>query len=280
MQTLDFKRGCRWSACLLALALVTAITATAQPIIKPGIDLLQTLSATGTTVSFASNPIPPGFFCSDSAAFTGSISFHGQPLATDPPGIAGTSDTIVERLHEADLSSGMATVPVVVRAMNLFGDGVVQIQCAGGLTRWVVNACTCDPQPITQIKINLDDPGCGCGRFTGDLIVNVCLTFTNIDTGEVRGPIQQKVPLAIEGMPWCEKGGPGSLAVSQPFLVDTTCNGDPNLALPCTSNFAPGWFCGAPDCWTIFADLTTCHKNPNPDDDHDHCINPVCGKRQ
>ena len=57
-------------------------------------------------VDFAKNPIPAGFFCSESAPFPGRVGFRGEPLVTGTPVALGAIDTIVQRRPMRSSTSG------------------------------------------------------------------------------------------------------------------------------------------------------------------------------
>ncbi|HEV8578686.1 MAG TPA: hypothetical protein VGX68_06340 [Thermoanaerobaculia bacterium] len=267
---------------LLALGALLAIPSLAQPTINRGVDLLETAGSGATGVDFASNPIPAGFFCPGSAPFTGSVGLQGVPLATVPPGVAGNADTIVERLTAGVFSGGTATFAVVLRALRLTSINDVEIFCPDeGPTFWRVDACSCGLQPTSKLTVKID-PACGtCGTANGTLSLQVCLRFTRVDTGQTAGPISQNLTLNLANMSWCYRPGTSTTVVSETFGVDSNCDGQPDLTLPPSSNFHPGWSCAtqAGDCWAQYAALTHCHKNFTNPGAHDHCINPVCGKR-
>ncbi len=288
------------ASCLLSVCALLSLPALAAPppwpTIQKGVDLFETSQAGGTQVDFSFNPIPAGFFCPGSPAFTGIVNLKGVPLTTSSAGVAGSADTIVERLADGVFNSaGSATIPVVVRALRLVGTNTIQVVCpsASGtsvLTQWRVDSCLCGCgsgtaanglQPITTLKLKLDQ-SCGCGVADGTLELNVCLRFTRLDTGQTVGPISQTITLAVNGLPWCPNAGNGDIVVASPFGVDTNCDGRPDLQLSGTSNFHPGRSCTTQglDCWTQYASLTHCHENYDNPDAHDHCVNPVCGKRQ
>lgn len=205
----------------------------------------------------------------------------------------GSADTIVERLADGVFNSaGSATVPVVVRALRLTGTDVIKVYCpeAGGYTEWNVDACLCGCgedsstdhlQPITTLKLKVNET-CGCGVANGTLELDICLRLTNLKMGQTAGLIPQKIVLGIKDMPWCPDAGNGDIVISSPFGVDTNCDKKPDLQLPGTSNFHPGRNCANQnvDCWTQHASLTSCHENYDNPNAHDHCVNPVCGKRQ
>ena len=265
-------------ACTLALGVFLVSAAMAQPTIAPGVDVFQTSTGTPTFADFSTNPIPAGFFCPGSAPFTGSIQLKGVPLSTAPAGATANGDIVVERTAAGVFSGGVATIPVVVRALRLTGVNNLTITCGDGSTTvWRVDTCLCGQQPTTSITVKVDQ-ACGCGHFNGTLQLRICLTFTNLRTGAVAGPVTQTVKMNIVNMPWCPNPGAGEPSVP-PFNVDTNCDGLPDRQLPGSSNFHPGWNCGnqGVDCLTQYASLTHCHDGPTPT--HKLCVNPICGKQ-
>lgn len=254
--------------------------ATAAAPVTPGVDAFQTASGPGktTSVDFAATPIPANFFCAGSPPFSGRVDLVGEPLATNPGGIAAGSDTLVERLQEASFGSGPVTVPVKVRALRLASASNIAINCTTGPTQWRLSVCECGNQPTTDITVKVDQE-CGCGHFDGSLKIKTCLRFTNVADNTVKGPVTQDVDLKISSMPWCPKPVPGALQINSPFTVKD-CDGN-EVKVRGTSNFFPGYSCAeqAPgvDCLTKHADLTQCHEGPSPD--HQHCVNPVCGRQ-
>lgn len=267
------------TGCTLALAVFLTAAAVAQPPILKGVDVFQTgTGANPTYVDFSIDPIPADFFCPGSAPFLGQLKLQGVPLTTNPPGVAGNGDVIVERLKDGNFVNGIARIPVIVRALRLTGVEYLTVACADGTaTTWRVDTCLCKDQRVTEITVTVDQ-ACGCGHFDGELSLNVCMTFTNVDTGQVLGPIQRKIVLKISNMPWCPDPGAGDLVISSPFKVATRCGREPDLELQGTSNFHPGRDCNNlhGDCWAQYANLTHCHEGPSKD--HQHCVNPICGK--
>lgn len=271
--------------CTLALAALLASPVLAQPAIPRGVDVFETGSGTGTNVNFAANPIPAGFFCPGSAPFTGLVNLKGVPLATLPAGAAGSADTVVERLADGVFAGGVTNIPVAVRAMRLVSTSDIQVICPSSsgtaqTTFWRVSTCLCGTQPTTTLTVKVDQ-ACGCGHANGRLDLRICLTFTRIDTGETRGPISQNISLALSDMPWCPNPGNGQTVLASSFAVDTNCDNQPDRTLVSGKGFYPGWSCAdlATDCWTQYAHLTHCHPNYTNPGAHDHCVNPVCGRR-
>jgi hypothetical protein len=274
---------------LLALGALLAIPALAQPTLNPGTVLLSTPAGAGTAVDFAGTPLPADFFCPGSAPFGGVVPLQGVPLATNPPGIAGGADTIVEHLTTGTFSGGVASFAAVLRAMHLRSSGNLSIVCGDGTTTsWRVDVCACGPQTATKIVAKLD-PACNnCGTAGGTLAVSVCVTFTDVNSGRVLGPVRQNLTMNLVNSttgptPWCFKAGQNEPVANVPFQVDTNCDNQPDLTVRPSANFHTGYKCATQgaDCLALFGSLTHCHENfSDPTSDHLHCVNPVCDKRQ
>ncbi|MEM9553398.1 MAG: hypothetical protein AAGC60_04010 [Acidobacteriota bacterium] len=268
------------------LALCIGTPGFGQPIIEAGTDVWET--GDGTFYDFAADPLPANFFCQGSQVFKELIKFSGVPVITNPPGVAGNGDTIVERFHDVDLSGGAGVTDVAVRAMSLRGQNLVTVFCDSGPQQFEVRACTCGEQPITQIRIEDDGQGCGCGTFSGSLALNVCISFTNVNTGAVVGPVQRPVILNVDKNNWCDRG-PGSNEIANAYHVGVDCpswidcSDRSMIAVSPTSNFHPGWSCDTVSsglsCLDLFGDLTTCHSSFGQAP-HEHCVNPVCCGRK
>ena len=182
----------RKSAILLlgvCLALVVAVPSqaaapgpvTAIDSVPAGFDFWQTLGSGATQYSFQNDPLPAGFFCRGSKAFTGTISFEGVPLASDPPGILGTTDTILERLDEAVFNQdGLAQSRVVIRALQLRGIDQVTTSCGA----WTAAAGLAGDQPVSHMTFRRTSK-LG-GEFDADLRIKVNVVFTNVRSGETR----------------------------------------------------------------------------------------------
>src|SRR5882757_702119 len=84
----------------LILAVISGSPLFAGEVIHQGVDLWMTVAGFAQT-SFADQPIPAGFFCEGSQAFTGKVKFKGAPLTVEPAGSLGSIDTVVRRLDDA-----------------------------------------------------------------------------------------------------------------------------------------------------------------------------------
>jgi hypothetical protein len=271
-------------AALAVAAVLAGGPAVAQPTIVHGTDVFQTSTTTTapTVADFSASPIPAGYFCPGSAAFTGQIPLVGTPLITQPPGVAANGDTIVERLTDGVFNSaGVAIMQVQVRALQLASASTLTVHCGSGRpdTHWNVAACLCGNQPVTQIQAKVDQT-CGCGHFDGQLNLNVCLTFTEASSGQVLAPIQQAIGLTINHTAWCPKPGLGQPVIANAFIVQD-CH--TQTSLPPNSNFFPAWTCATQGagqtCWQLYANLTECHSAYDPANPfHQHCTNPICGR--
>jgi hypothetical protein len=99
---------------------VTPLLAAPSPVIPRGVDTFTTVADGNTFYDFSQNPIPAGFFCKRSAAFTGRIALRGVPLATDVPGSLHGRDTVLERLDDAAFDdSGVAVTRLQFKALSL-----------------------------------------------------------------------------------------------------------------------------------------------------------------
>ncbi len=235
-------------------------------VIDPGMDLLETPPG-GTT--FDHMTLPAGFFNTDdtgtlacgpsggtSDAYTAGIPLRGTPLSTDPPGILGPTDTIVQRPGGAYLPgpNTSATVPIEIVALSLVSEQPIVVTHNGGLssTRWNVQLCksATTQQQGTATITKSACPGEG-GTFTSTLPVLPVLTFREIDPpgcvitydfGALGLP-----PIVLNSTKghWYPQYPPALNLIQDPFggnLVDGDCDGafDP-APLPATSpNFVVG----------------------------------------
>jgi len=122
-------RKLRFAVWLFAFALAAAPALALDSTIYNGIDLWTTRGDGATFADFATNPIPAGFFCAKSAAFSGRIPMQGVPLATGVPGVLGKTDTIVQRLDDAVFNKkGVAFTRLQVRAMTFMSIAPVKTE--------------------------------------------------------------------------------------------------------------------------------------------------------
>ncbi len=77
--------------------------------------------------------IPANFFGSGSDPFMGTVMFGSMPIGYYQGMYLGTTDTIVGRTQAADLSSGMATVPIELKALSLVSVNPITVTDHGGL---------------------------------------------------------------------------------------------------------------------------------------------------
>ncbi|HSS52896.1 MAG TPA: hypothetical protein VLX28_28465, partial [Thermoanaerobaculia bacterium] len=158
----------------LALALAAAPVLAAE-VIPSGVDFWAT-AAGHTHTSFASNPIPAGFFCKDSKPFTGRIAFRGEPLKAEPAGSLDGADTIVRRLDDASFNGQKEAVTrIQFLALSLVSMKPIDTGC--GL--YNVKARLDGVQPTTNMKIvHASTNG---GSYVAPLALNVRLIFTPVN---------------------------------------------------------------------------------------------------
>jgi hypothetical protein len=245
----------------VALVAVLLATPAAAETIVNGIDVWQTPGDGRTFVDFATEPIPGGFFCAGSAAFTGRIPFRGVPVATEPAGVLGVADTVVRRLDDASFVRGgfaqaeirgadgavrehgpgffnrrgeVATTRIQVQALSFEGLSPVRTSCG----RFRVRASLAGEQPVTDMVIVRERDG--GGHFFAPLALNVKLTFTPVRGG---GPVELTravhFPAKLD-TEWAADPEGGVVRYEGSVRVDTDADGVADRELPGTSNFAAG----------------------------------------
>jgi hypothetical protein len=227
--------------CVLTLTVLAALPAAAASVrsIQNGIDVWHTAGDGTTFVKFDKNPIPKGFFCAKSAAFTGRIVLQGRPLTTGTPGELGGADTIVQRLDDATFDGrGEATTRIQLKALQLESVAPIKTACGDFNVRVALNGT----QPTTKMRI-IKESETG-GRFVAPLKVQYRVSFF-----PVAGAPTQRIELVrsftlapATNATWgaVEKGRAGSRQAT--LLVDTDGDQVPDTYLPKTSgNFQPGW---------------------------------------
>jgi hypothetical protein len=245
----------------------------ADPVIRRGIDTFTTTADGSTVYDFAYSPIPAGFFCKSSKAFTGRVALKGLPLETGAPGQLHGADTVIERLDDAVFgANGTAVTRIQFRALSLVSIAPLKTSC-GSYHLYVSLA---DQQRVTTMRINrTEDWG---GNFVAPLAVNARMTF--IPVKPARGKAARKLELTgsftfpASPIPWSLAGGEATKRLGGSVFVDT--NGDlaPDTVLFGTSNFWPGW---SPDvvqtkaCYTC--EPRECHIDTATG--KEHCTGPI-----
>jgi hypothetical protein len=171
------SRGMIFCTLLLVIAAVPAMAERPIDRVPAGVDYWQTLSSGATAYDFSTNPIPAGFFCAGSAPFKGRVNFEGVPLHTEPAGILGTTDTIIERLSDAVFDdNGTARTLIRGRALNLRATETLKTSCG----RFKVTANLTDNQPTSPMVFHSENKY--GGTFDAQLRLRVRVNFTNVDT--------------------------------------------------------------------------------------------------
>jgi hypothetical protein len=210
----------------------------AEPDIQRGIDVFTTPADGRTYYDFSETPIPAGFFCDSSQAFTGRVAFKGLPLATAAPGQLRGGDTVIERLDNAVFDAkGTAETRIQFRALSLVSIAPLKTSCGA----FHVYVSLGGRQRVTKMSIlRTQDNG---GSFVAPLAVNARMTFVPVKS--TRNKAARK--LALTGrFTFPPKALPWSLATSAvkktagSVVVDTNGDQTPDTRLPGTSNFAPG----------------------------------------
>jgi len=225
----------QFTLCVALLALLAA-PASAQ-MIEEGIDLWRTRGDGSTYASFAVDPIPAGFFCAGSQAFTGRIEFEGVPIATQPEGALNLTDTVIHRLDDAVFNEhGVATTRIQMAAMQFTGVQPFRNGCG----TFQVGVELDGEQPITEMKIIRERVN--GGTYIAPIHVNVKITFTPVDHGGDTLAVTRQLELgAAANATWATRPDPGFTEFGREVTVDSDSDGLADLTLPGTStNFFAG----------------------------------------
>jgi hypothetical protein len=261
----------RTKGILLALAAVLLLSISPLPadlVIERGIDVFTTTANGKTHYNFAKNPIPAGFFCKGSPAFTGRVTLKGLPLETEIPGQLRGADTIVERLDDAVFDeSRTASTRVRFRALSLVS--IAPIKTACGAYHVYITLSGKQRETVMRIR-QTHERG---GSFVAPLSVGVRLSFVPVKKGG--SPRNLELPGRVnfrpQAMPWSFADG-REKSIGR-VVVDT--NGDmiPETLLAGTSNFAAGW---APDAAVAVKGCTMCEPEMcHTNSGEEHCTGPV-----
>jgi hypothetical protein len=214
----------------------------ADPTIRRGIDVFTTRADGRTYHDFAQQPIPAGFFCNASKAFTGRVALKGLPLATQTPGQLRNTDTIVERLDDAVFNArGVAETRVRFRAVSLVSIAPIKTACGDFHVYVTLNG----PQRVTTMSINRTQSG--GGTFSAPLAVNARMTFIPVKkpVKSATGRSARKWELTASFtfpatlVPW-SLGNEATMKRISSAVVDTNGDLTPDTRLPGTSNFVAG----------------------------------------
>ncbi len=224
---------------VLALSFLLGLSPlAADPMIQRGIDVFVTPADGKTFYDFAHSPIPAGFFCKGSKAFTGRVAFKGLPLTTAPAGQLWNTDTVVERLDDAVFDDkGSAVTRLEFRALSLVSIAPVKTACGAFHAYVSLNG----KQRVTTMNIVRTQQG--GGDFIAPLAADVRITFIPVKPARNKGARKLELTgsftFPASPLPWSLT--PGGLAKRMgPVSVDTDGDLNPDALLPGTSNFSAG----------------------------------------
>jgi hypothetical protein len=243
----------------------------ADSVIQRGFDVFTTVGDGKTFYDFSRNPIPAGFFCERSKAFTGRVEFKGLPLATQTPGALGGADTIIERLDNAAFDEkGVGVTRLRFRALSLVSSAPVKTACGA----FHVYVSLAGKQRVTTMSILRTQEG--GGTFTAPLAVDVRMTFIPVKPAQTRNTrkleLKADFTFPAHPLPWSFRSG--VRAKKTGAVVDTDGDLAPDTLISGTSNFAAGrspelqWgWENCPSCATY-----TCHSAGT---EEEHCYSDV-----
>jgi hypothetical protein len=200
------------------MAVLAALPAVAEkPVdrVPAGVDYWQTLSFGATAYSFEKEPLPAGFLCAGSAPFKGVVEFEGVPLRTEPAGILGTTDTVIERLDDAVFDRrGIAKSRLRARALSIQSTTPVKTPCGD----FKVSAGLAENQPVTSITFRRDNKFGGI--FNADLRLRIRIDFANLQSGKISS-VEREVYLPTVGDAPFACGKAAQVACAQQFEPNT-----------------------------------------------------------
>lgn len=210
----------------------------AEPMIQRGIDVFTTTADGTTFYDFAHNPIPAGFFCKSSKAFTGRVALKGLPLATKAPGDLWGGDTVVERLDDAVFdANGVAVTRIRMRALSMVSIAPLKTAC-GAFHLYISLAGN---QRVTEMTIHRTEEG--GGSFVAPLSVDVRMTFIPVkparNSGATKLELTGTVTFPGNPIPWSFTRSARTKRIGS-VVVDINGDQAPETLLPATSNFSAG----------------------------------------
>jgi len=258
----------------LAVVLLAAPLAAAEPVIHRGVDTFTTIASGTTFYDFAQNPIPAGFFCKSSAPFTGRVTLKGLPLETGAPGQLHGADTVIERLDDATFdASGTAVTRIQFRALSLVSVAPIKTACGS----YHVYVSLAGKQRVTTMRINRTQEN--GGTFSAPLAVNAKMAFIPVKPQKSARKLELTGSFTFPATPisWSTTGGAATKRLGGSVLVDT--NGDlaPDTVFSGSTNFWPGW---SPDgsmekltSGRRICEPESCHTDPTTLEEH--CTGPI-----
>jgi hypothetical protein len=245
--------------------------AAAPVVIERGIDVFTTTANGKTFYDFAKDPIPAGFFCKGSPAFTGRVALRGVPLETAKAGDLRGADTVIERLDDAAFdASGTAVTRIRFRALSLASIAPIKTGCGG----YHVYVSLAGNQRETSMRIaRSSELG---GTFAAPLAVDARMRFVPVKSRSTRKlELTGSFTFPATVKPWSVEGRPEAKRVGR-VMVDTNGDLKPDTFLAGTSsNFAPGW---SPDTIRTAKGCTLCEPescHTDPSTLKEHCTGPV-----
>jgi hypothetical protein len=223
---------------LMASLLLGLPLLAADSTIQRGIDVFTTTSNGTTYYDFAQNPIPSGFFCAKSAAFTDRVALKGLPLTTGAPGQIWGADTVIERLDDATFdANGTAVTRIRFRALSLVSITPVKTACGA----FHVYVSLAGKQRATTMTIYRTQEG--GGNFVAPLAVNTRITFIPVKPSRNKSTrtlvLTGSFTFPATPLPWSFQVGAKTKRIDS-AVVDTNGDLTPDTLLPGASNFVPG----------------------------------------
>ncbi len=256
METRSTTRTRRIGALLRFIApMAIASLAQAQVVVQTGDDAWQTPPPAGkskTVADFSSMPVPAGFFGPGSDPFAGMVILRGAPVQSNPPGAAGTTDTIVRRLANTTPMpiGGSSTIPIQIVALNLVSCQPITVTYNGGTCseEWNVRVTLSQVMPQVPGSMTISLKHADGGTYSAGLPVAPRFVFTRLGGGPLTIDPAPLFTLNTQRTGWLLPFGPGNF---NPFAlgiqplppgiqVDGNGDGVFEVLTLGTTNFTPG----------------------------------------
>jgi hypothetical protein len=222
----------------LVVSLLIGLSPLTADSIHRGIDVFTTPADGKTYYDFAQNPIPAGFFCEASKAFTGRVTFKGLPLTTGAPGQLWGADTVIERLDDAVFDAkGTAMTRIRFRALSLVSIAPIKTACGA----FHVYVSLGGKQRVTPMSLyRTQENG---GNFVAPLAVDARLAFIPVKAAKTKSTRQLTLTgsftFPASPLPWSLRADTKMKRIGS-AVVDTNGDLTPDTILSGTSNFLPG----------------------------------------
>ena len=227
------RRVQRLTGVAVAIYSVTLLSTAYAGHIPAGLDYFETVP-TGTSISFAHNPIMPGFFGPGSDGFIGTIRFKGVPIFPGAGGL-GTADARLRRLTDVFIAQNgikgrQATIFIQIADLDLVSMSPIRVTHNQGQNPelWDVNVSLSPSllQVFGSMTIIIQTNAEG-GTYDITLPVRMVITFTRRSDNATRS-LPMSVQFADNDVPWSHNAG--NVLVTAPHFCPICIEGESRVS--------------------------------------------------